>query len=205
MTTLPEDKLREIATADASQRLKSVFTKAEFTLAQSSARTEWDPTLRRHIFHSTIQAWRDFDQIEFVVSPEGRVKLFRDKNRLEPRGPAEPPLTSADLLAIAATTGEVGPTARIEVTPTPAPLVTFTVRQSQPGMPIRIRFIVNAGLRQVAAMEVLPDPIELPGAPQAPGLPEVPGAPDAALPKMPQVNLPKVTAPKLSIPEVKFP
>ncbi|MCC6425500.1 MAG: hypothetical protein IT435_01635 [Phycisphaerales bacterium] len=216
MYTLPEDKLREMAIGDAGPRLKSIFTKAELTLDQGPNRTEWDPILRRHVFHSTIQAWRDFDQIEFIVSPEGRIRLFRDKNRLEPKGPADPPLTSADLLQIAATTGEVGPSAIVETAPTPGPMLTFTVRQAELDMPMRIRFVVNGALRQVAAMEVLPDPIGLPGVPQAPGmpnLPQAPGMPKApSLPNAPSIpqapaspspGLPK--APQVKLPEVKFP
>ncbi|HRJ49575.1 MAG: hypothetical protein KF787_13835 [Phycisphaeraceae bacterium] len=219
---LPEELLKEKAFKDAAERLTATFTKAQLTCEQGPFRTEWDPILRRHVFHSTVTAWRDFDDIEFIVSPEGRVVLFRDANRLEPKGPADPPLTSADLLAIAATTGEVGPAARIETLPPPGPLMTFTLRQAQAGLPSRIRFVVNASLRQVAAMEVLPAPPldqlpdlpgmpDMPGVPDGPSLPDLPGTPSpGGAIKPPKVDLPapkipKVSAPSIKPPQVKFP
>lgn len=212
---LPEELLKEKAFKDAAGRLAATFTKAQLTCEQGPFRSEWDPILRRHVFHSTVTSWRDFDDVEFVVSPEGRVVLYRDANRLEPKGPADPPLTPADLLSVAATSGEVGASARIETLPPPGPLMTFTIRQAEPGLPSRIRFVVNAALRQVASMEVLPaPPVDLPGmpgVPDAPRLPDLPGMPspaDAIKPPkidLPSPKIPKVSVPSIKPPQVKFP
>lgn len=155
MSLLPEDELSERAFAACGERMEALLD-ADLFASVEEAELEWDPIIRRHVFTQPLVVWRNFDEIEFEVSPEGRIVRFRDRNRFEEAQFQE--LAPEDVLRISATTGLVGPYAEIvDSYRGDGEMLVVSLAQGEPGRPERIIVTINPTTRQVAALEV-PEP-----------------------------------------------
>jgi len=155
MPRLTDSALREKALEICKENM-SQMVRTELRIEPGVSSTEWDPFLQRHIFEQIFTAWRDFDEVEMLVSPAGQILSFRDNNRFILSGPPPTePLAPADLLQIAGTTGLVSEEADLQsMEPMPEGMLTVTFRQEEPGYPPGLVCTINPNTRQVAAFKV---------------------------------------------------
>lgn len=156
MPLIAEQLLREQALADTRQHL-SELVKADLRIDPGPSKVSWDPSMLRHVSEHQFDVWRRFDDVHMLVSPEGRILSFWDKNRFQMSGPPPyAPLTDELFLRIASTTGLVGPGARLAQTmPSPEGTVARVVVQRELGLPSRTLYTVNLSTKQVASFNVL--------------------------------------------------
>ena len=155
MPKLNEEVLREKARAHCTQAMKDLV-RAELRVEPGASSIAWDSFRQRHVFSETFTVWREFDEVEMLVAPDGRILSFRDRNRLAPGGnPPSLPLTKTELLAIAGTTGQVSAGAAIVRTlPKGGNLMDISVYQTEAGFPTSVDYTINLGTRQVAVFTV---------------------------------------------------
>jgi hypothetical protein len=151
MKLLSDAALQQRAIA-ATDELVTLLVRGRTTYDVCSSSIEHAPMSHRHVFRQKMVVWRDFDQVEIVVDEETRaIRSFKDNKRLEAK--TERPLSAADLLRIARTSGLVAEVARVDQVK-PGKLYRCVITQSAPGLPGRIHFTINSAKRQVAAFEV---------------------------------------------------
>jgi hypothetical protein len=156
MPPLPNETLAERAHKECAAALQKLFTAPVFTSPVSES-CEWSPLLRRHFYKKSFVVWHEFDTVEIAVADDGRIASFRDKRRAEPKTPPElVPLSRKDVLAIAATTGCLGPGAAIDHMATgPKNMLVAVVTQQDKGFPACLAVTINPEARQVAAFDVI--------------------------------------------------
>ncbi|NJN05818.1 MAG: hypothetical protein HC814_04825 [Rhodobacteraceae bacterium] len=116
MSLLPTDQLDNRAKRHCELAMTELLDAPTQLTSEEDAATEWDPLLQRHIHEHTFAVWNPCDKIELELDAAGRVVVFRDVNRAEPKSPpALVPLEKDEALAIAATEGGSGRKPRLRV------------------------------------------------------------------------------------------
>lgn len=156
MPLIPEARLRERAREECLQAMSSLLH-AELSVESGASQVAWDPNLKRTVFEQSFVVWREYDEVEILVSSKGAILSFRDRNRFKGMETVElQPLASPEILEIAGATGLLGELARVDRAYFDEErMLVAVVSQSEPDLPSRIKFSINVVHRQVAAFRVL--------------------------------------------------
>lgn len=117
----------------------------------------WDGMHQRQLFTQQLQAWHEFHEVRIGVGHDGNVNFFHDPKRFEGSTYAE--LPRDELLAICGTTGLLGK--RIEsltLSKGDRDMLVVDLVQRHHRLPGTLRFFINGGTRQVAALHASPTP-----------------------------------------------
>lgn len=157
MPLLSETVLRQKAQIQCGEQMTNLLN-AELEIIPGASSLNWDPSFRRHVFEQQILVWREFDDIEVLVSPDGKIRSFKDANRLKPvEGAPIPRLTDEEIIQISSTTGLIGEWPELQSSRLgPERMLNVIILQDEDGFPARLSVSINPNLRQVAAFEVLP-------------------------------------------------
>ena len=157
MPLIADEELKAVAVPQADEHLGKMLS-AEIQTEWRSGSTQWDPTLRRHVYTQMLQVWTTYDTVKMRVDNDGRVVSFADANRFETGPPASLQKVSPDeLLKIVGTTGLLDGSARVTRTvPTGGAMLSVTVEQPGAEWPVKLSATVNTKSRLVAAFDVLP-------------------------------------------------
>lgn len=155
MERMPDEALRQRAMDQCRGHLESLID-SDLVFFEKDPETEWDPILHRWVFAQAISVWRSFGEVEVVVSEEGEVVRFYDRNRFE--GARFEPIDPEELLVIARTTGAVKSGAVIElVREGERGMLVVEFSQRSSGLAERVMVTINPSRRLVAAFEIFRD------------------------------------------------
>lgn len=155
MAKMSDDKLRELAKQRCEEAVAELF-EGEYVVDSGEGATAWDPMLQRHVYSESLSVWREFNAIEVVTTPEGKLVSFRDPSRfLGEEAPPAPKLGDEQIVAIARTTGLLGPSAvLLRRDAGKDQMISADITQVEPGMPSDVSVTINPVLGQVAAFRV---------------------------------------------------